>query len=63
VLIGPFDDKGGTLITITDSADRTEIRREALRASGGKLYSMSPKVAESVDGETWTDVPLHFPAR
>jgi hypothetical protein len=61
VLIGPFDDKGGTLITVTDSTDRTEIRRDALRASGGKLYSMSPTVTESVDGKTWTDVPLTFP--
>jgi hypothetical protein len=61
VLIGPFDDKGGTLITVTDSADRTEIKRDALRASGGKLYSMLPKVTESVDGKTWTDVPLTFP--
>lgn len=61
VLIGPFDDTGGTLVSLDDTEDRTEIKRDALRASGGKLYSMSPKVTESADGKTWTDVPLEFP--
>jgi hypothetical protein len=61
VLIGPFDDSGGTLVTVADPSDRTEIKRDALRASGGNLYSMSPKVTESTDGTTWTDVPLKFP--
>lgn len=61
VLIAPFDGDGGTLVSLADTDDRSEVDRNELRASGGRLYSMSPKVTESADGRTWTDVPLRFP--
>ena len=61
VLVAPFDDSAGMLISLDDTDDRIEVDRKELRASGGKVYSMSPKVTESADGKTWTDVPLQFP--
>jgi hypothetical protein len=57
------DEHGGLLVSLADPADVLTVDRHALRASGGRLYSLSPTVTESVDGRTWTDVPLDFSPR
>lgn len=54
------DAHGGVLVSLADPTDVITVDRHALRASGGRLYSLSPKVSESSDGKTWTDVPLDF---